>query len=302
MPELPEVETIKRGLEKKIIGKTIDNVEVRAEKLFQGDKESVIGSKIISIKRFAKMIAINLSGDKSLLIHLKMTGQLIFRGKGYGVGGKEKDTPNTLRSTPDSFAGGHPSVDWVADLPNKFTHIIFYFADSSVLYFNDLRKFGYVKVYDTEGLLSNKELKDLGPDPFDEKLSPEYLMRIISKRPKIKIKQIIMDQTVIAGVGNIYADESLFCAKISPLRPAAMVARSELVTLIGCIRKILEKALEYGGSSENTYVNVEGGKGQMQNHFKIYRKTGQKCPNSCGLVKRTVVGGRGTHYCPICQT
>jgi formamidopyrimidine-DNA glycosylase len=138
-------------------------------------------------------------------------------------------------------------------------------------------------------------------EQFEKDLNEEYLMRIISRRPKIKIKQIIMDQSVIAGVGNIYADESLFCSKISPLRLAKDVKRSELTKLIECIRKVLKMGLEYGGSSENTYVNIEGKKGQMQNHFQIYRKTGQKCPNNCGTVKRTVIGGRGTHFCPACQ-
>jgi formamidopyrimidine-DNA glycosylase len=110
-----------------------------------------------------------------------------------------------------------------------------------------------------------------------------------------------MDQTVISGIGNIYADESLFCAGISPLRLAKDISRTELTGLISCIRSILKKGLEYGGSSENTYVNIEGKKGEMQNHFQIYRKTGKPCPNKCGIVKRTVVGGRGTHYCPDCQ-
>lgn len=291
MPELPEVEIITRGLEKKIWGKVIDKIEVRADKLFHGSREDVVGKKITSIERHAKMIEIDLSEGKALLIHLKMTGQLIF----------DPSTSSGQANKADRVAGGHPSRDWVADLPNKFTHVIFYFKDGSVLYFNDLRKFGYVKVYDQQQLKNTRELKDLGPDPFTQNLTAEYLMKIISKRPRMKIKQIITDQTVIAGIGNIYADESLFCAKISPLRPAKDVSRSELQKLISCIRSVLKKALELGGSSENTFVNVEGQKGQMQDHFQIYRRTGQDCPHSCGKVKRVVVGGRGTHFCPVCQ-
>jgi formamidopyrimidine-DNA glycosylase len=287
MPELPEVEIVKRGLENKILGREFDDIEVRANKLFQGKVSDVKGPRVKAIFRHAKMIEVDLSNGKALLIHLKMTGQLVFDEK---AGDKSK-----------RMAGGHPSDDWVADLPNKFTHIIFKFRDGSILYFNDLRKFGYVKVYDQAKLFEAKELKDLGPDPFTKELNEEYLMRKIAKRPKIKIKQVIMDQTVISGVGNIYADESLFCAGISPLRLAKDVKKSELTKLIECIRKMLKKGLEYGGSSENTYVNIEGKKGEMQNYFQIYRKTGKTCPRGCGIVKRVVVGGRGTHYCPVCQ-
>lgn len=287
MPELPEVETIRRGLEKKILGREIASIEVRAKKLFQGETKEILGSKVLAVLRHAKMIEIDLSNKKALLIHLKMTGQLVFDEK---AGDKSK-----------RLAGGHPSDDWVADLPNKFTHVIFNFKDGSVLYFNDLRKFGYIKVFDQDQIKNSKEVKNLGPDPFTKELNEEYLMRIVSHRPKIKIKQIIMDQTVIAGIGNIYADESLFCAGISPLRLAKDVKRTELTKLIECVRKVLKMGLEYGGSSENTYVDVEGKKGQMQNHFQVYRKTGQNCPHDCGKVKRVVVGGRGTHFCPVCQ-
>jgi len=238
--------------------------------MFQGNKSDIVGHKIISIGRQAKMIVINLADGISLLIHLKLTGQLIF----------------------SSSAGDQ----------NKFTHIIFKFKDGSNLFFNDLRKFGYVKVYKTGDLPQVKELRGLGPEPYDKEFTPEYLMKVIARRPKIKIKQILMDQTIISGVGNIYADESLFCAKISPLRRAAEVSKSELAKLISCIKEVLNLGLRYGGSSENTFVNVEGKQGEMQNHFKVYRRNGQKCLVCKGVVKRIVIGGRGTHYCPACQS
>jgi len=283
MPELPEVEIITRGLKNKIIGREFKNIEVRAAKLFKGNVKDILGTKIKYIQRHAKMIEIGLSGDKALLIHLKMTGQLVYRSKGGEV------------------RGGHPDKNYLGPLPNRFTHIIFHFKDGGVLYFNDLRKFGYVKIFDQKNLSGTKELKDLGPDPFTKELNEEYLMRVISKRSRIKVKQILMDQTVIAGIGNIYADESLFCARISPLRPAGQVKKTQLTKLISCIRKVLKKALEYGGSSENTFVNVEGKQGKMQDHFQIYRKTGLHCPVCGGKIMRTVVSGRGTHYCPVCQ-
>lgn len=318
MPELPEVEIIKRGLNEKIAGKQIAEVDIHVSKIFQGQEDDVIGAKVSKIKRRAKMIIIGLDNDKSLLIHLKMTGQLVYQVK------SEKHAPSpcvpcnnrTQSVSPEAmvtgekvksgegeikFRGGHPQKGYLGKLPNQFTHVTFKFSDGSLLYFNDLRKFGYIKVYNTKEINDLKVIKELGPEPFAKELTPEYLMKICAKKPRAKIKQILMDQTIISGVGNIYADESLFCAGISPLRLARDAKRSELEKIIGCIKKVLKKGLEYGGSSENTFVNVEGKPGRMQNHFMIYRKTGQKCPNNCGIVRRTVVGGRGTHYCPICQ-
>lgn len=288
MPELPEVEIIKRGLEKKIVGRTISDLEIRAQKSFQGDRKIILGNTIISLERKAKMIVVGLDNGYSLLIHLKMTGQLVF---------DEKKCDLKTR-----VAGGHPSKDLRSCLPNKFTHVIFKFKDESTLYFNDLRKFGYIKVYKTEEIGKLKVIADLGPDPFSDKLTAEYLMTKIATRPKIKIKQIIMDQTVIAGIGNIYADESLFCARISPIRAAKEVSRTQLIRWIECVRKVLKFSILHGGSSENTYVNAEGQKGQMQNFFKVYRQTGLPCPQCGGKIARTVVGGRGTHYCPACQS
>jgi len=287
MPELPEVETIKEGLKDKIVGRTIKNVEVRVAKIFQGDTKLVSGAKIKSVERRAKMLIVGLSNGYSLLIHLKMTGQLVFDSK---KGDKSK-----------RIAGGHPSDDWVKDLPGKFTHVIFNFTDGRVLYFNDLRKFGYIKVYKTDELKKLKVLGDLGPEPFTTDLTADYLLRAMARRPRLKIKQLLMDQTIISGVGNIYADEALFCAGISPLRACREVSRSELSKIIECIKKVLTLALKYRGSSENAYVDVEGRKGEMQKHFQVYQQTGKKCPRCNGVVKRTVVGGRGTHYCPNCQ-
>ncbi len=287
MPELPEVEIIKRGLEQKIIGKQIRDIEVKVPKIFQGDRKSIYGAKIKSIDRFAKMMVIELDNSKAMLVHLKLTGQLVFDSK---EGNKSS-----------RVAGGHPSKDLRADLPNQFSHVIFHFTDGGVLYFNDLRKFGYIKLYGVKEIPDLKVLKELGPDPYSKDLTPEYLMKIISRRPKIKIKQILMDQTIIGGVGNIYADESLFCARISPLRVAKDVQRSELEKIIKCIRSVMDFSIAHGGSSENTFVDAEGKKGKMQNFFKVYRQTGEKCPECGGVIRRTVVGGRGTHFCPVCQ-
>jgi len=295
MPELPEVEIIKRGLSEKIIGKGIADVDVRVVKMFQGKKEDIVGAKISKIKRRAKMLLIGLSNDKTMLIHLKMTGQLVYRQ----VKSEKLKVKSGGQNT--EFRGGHPQKGYLGKLPNKFTHVIFTFKDGGVLYFNDLRKFGYIKVYDADEIEDLKVLKELGPEPFTEELTVEYLMRICAKRPRVKIKQILMDQTVISGIGNIYADESLFCAGISPLRLSKDVKRSEFKKIIECVKKVLKKGLKYGGSSENTFVNVGGEQGQMQNHFQVYRQTGKPCPKCGGKIVRIVITGRGTHYCPKCQ-
>ncbi len=287
MPELPEVEIISRGLRETIVGRRVTFIDVRLSKLFVGVSDKIIGAQVVSVERKAKMIVVGFDNGFSLLIHLKMTGQLVVDRK-----------PNDKKTR---VAGGHPSAEWVADLPSKFTHVIFKFDDGSTMYFNDLRQFGYIKLYKTEEIKNLKVLGELGPDPFSTKLNPEYLMEIFSKRPRVKIKQLLLDQTVLSGIGNIYADESLFCAGISPLRPAKDVSRTEIVKLLKCIKSVLRKALEYGGSSENTFVHADGKKGNMQDHFLVYRQTGNNCPNGCGEIKRTVVAGRGTHYCPKCQ-
>lgn len=287
MPELPEVETIKKGLEQKVISLEIENIDIRLKKIFQGESDKVLNSKINRIARHGKMIEIDFENGQALLIHLKMTGQLVFD---LGLGDKG-----------GRVAGGHPSKDWVADLPNQFTHVIFHFKGGAVLYFNDLRRFGYIKVYNQDQLAKSKELSSLGRSPLDDNFNEEYLQEIEKKRPKLKIKQFLMDQTIIAGIGNIYADESLFCAGISPLRLSSQVGKEEFSRLIKCIKGVLKLALEHGGSSENTFVNVEGERGGMQNHFKVYRQTGRVCPKGCGEIRRIVVGGRGTHYCPKCQ-
>jgi len=206
-------------------------------------------------------------------------------------------------------AGGHPSPDWVAKLPNAYTRAISQFEDGSALFFNDLRRFGYMKLYDTERLTEIAELKKLGPEPFDsaqgkssKEFTVEYLMRRAAKIPNRKIKQFITDQEIISGVGNIYVDEALFYAKISPLRPVKDIKLTEWKKIRESIIKALKLGIKYGGSSEDTYVDAFGNQGEMNDHTKVYRHTGENCPAGCGgKVKRITLGGRGTHYCPACQ-
>lgn len=288
MPELPEVETIKRGLSKRIDGKIITDIEVLWHKSFLGDKNQIIDTKIVQIERRAKLIRIKLSNNLNLVFHLKLTGQLIHE---HPVGKEEVI----------DFAGGHPSHDWHAKLPNSNTRIIFTFDDKSKLFFNDMRKFGWCKV------LTNEEAeaiykKDYGLEPLDKSFTVEYLLQKGKRIPNRKIKQFLMDQTIAAGMGNIYTDEALFDARIMSTRKIKDISLSEWKKLILSIEKVLNLGIKYGGTTDSDYVNIEGGKGGMQDHLKVYHRTGKPCLDGCGgIVERMVIGGRGTHFCSKCQ-
>ena len=315
MPELPEVETIRRGLEKRIVGKVIADIEVLVLKSLEGDKSKVVGYRVKSIGRRAKVIAIRLENGYNLLFHLKMTGQLIYRGSSV----VSSLSTNDQRPTFDQFAGGHPDHEWHAKLPNKTTAIIFTFNDKSRLFFNDMRKFGWCKVL-TDDQLEKVFKEDYGPEPLDSSLSraksrdsgqansgeeftAEYLMRQAAKIPNRNAKQFLTDQKIIAGIGNIYVDEILFECRISPLRKVRDIKLSEWKNIIENTKKVLEKGIKYGGTTDSDYVNAEGKKGGMQDHLNVYHRTGQPCPAGCGgKVERITVGGRGTHYCPVCQS
>ncbi|MCX6812004.1 MAG: bifunctional DNA-formamidopyrimidine glycosylase/DNA-(apurinic or apyrimidinic site) lyase [Candidatus Berkelbacteria bacterium] len=289
MPELPEVETIRRGLQKAIVGRSIAGVEVRVPKLFHGEKNSIIGKKVLNVDRRAKQIIVNLEGPDDLLVHLKMTGQLIYR---------ELRIKNCELRIGKQTAGGHPSKDWFDELPNATTHIIFDFSDGSKLFFNDLRKFGWIKIVNSEELKVNS---DLGPEPFSEEFTAKKLAEIIASKPKWNIKKILTDQSLISGIGNIYADESLFYAKILPTRVGSMIKYDEVLRLHTSIIKALNIGLKYGGSSENTYVQIDGSRGKAQEHFQVYSREGQKCFGCDNIVKKIRLNGRGTHFCEGCQ-
>ena len=291
MPELPEVETIKRGLQKAIVGKTIAGVEIRVPKMFQGEKKDIIGKKIKAVDRRAKQIIIDVEGENDMLIHLKLTGQLIYRSESRIM---------NHELWKNQTAGGHPSNDWFAKLPNTTTHIIFDFSDGSKLFFNDLRKFGWIKILDKDEL-QEKLSEELGIEPFDKEFTTKKLAEIITKKPNWNIKKILTDQTLISGIGNIYSDEALFWAGIKPDRKASMIKYDEVLRLHTSIIKALEIGLKYGGSSENTYVKITGEKGQAQEHFQVYNRGGQKCKRCGGTIKKIRLNGRGTHFCPACQ-
>ncbi len=279
MPELPEVETIRRGLEKHVVGYTIIAIDVRLAKQFHGQKSDVLGATITGVRRYGKGLLIDLSNDYSLAVHVKMTGQLIFR------------------STSETLAEGS-----IGELPNTWTHVIFALtrdSQSATLYYNDQRQFGWIKVVKTSEVAQLQFFKSLGKEPLKD-LSLQDFTQLLS-RTKTPIKLLIMDQSKMAGIGNIYANDALYRAKIHPKRPANSLSTAEIKTLFEAIEAVLRKGIEVGGASESHYVDVVGGKGQYQHFFLVYGKDGDVCARCGDVIERLVLGGRGTFVCPTCQ-
>lgn len=287
MPELPEVETLNQQLSQKIIGKKITDIEVLRDKNFKGDKSKIIGRKIDNVRRQAKVIIIDLSNHLHLLIHLKMTGQLIYRKK------LEEEKPYDYKPKDNVYD--------VERLPNKYTRVIMEFDDNSYLLFNNLRAFGWVKVVENKEL--ENELQNFsGVNPLTKEFTSGYLKQIASQTRRA-IKLLLMDQKKIAGIGNIYANEALFCARIHPKKPAKEVKEEKLKDLHRCIITILKKGIKYKGTTDEdeAFRTAEGERGKMQNHLKIYGKEGKKCPRCKGRIKKIKISGRGTYFCPKCQ-
>ena len=296
MPELPEVETIVRGLAPKLVGETISSVEVLApSSIWLGDERGtgevesrnfatqIQQQTISAITRRGKMIIVELNSDYVLLIHLKMTGQLIL------IDGSER------------IAGGHPTKDMFDGLPNKSTRVVFSFESGGTLFFNDQRRFGYIKLFQRAALAHHKPITGFGIEPLSREFNEQVLYLACKKRPNIKIKQLLLDQTVIAGIGNIYADESLFEAAIHPSRTAGSLSQLEISNLAKAIVSVLERGLKFGGTSSQHFVNADGAKGSMQEHLNVYRRAGLECPRCGAVIERIVIAGRGTHFCPHCQ-
>lgn len=279
MPELPEVETIRKGLDKYLVGHKITDVELINPKIFTGDPKDIIGAKVIAARRFGKGLVIDLSNKYSLAIHVKLTGQLIYRD------------PKTAK-IPVSKAK-------VGSIPNKFTHVIFKLDKNAVLYYNDQRRFGWIKVVKTDKVGEMPFFKNMGPEPFKD-LTEKLFEQIISKS-KIVIKPLIMDQTRIGGIGNIYANDALSLAKIDPRRRANTLTSAEIKKLYKAVITVMERSFKYGGASELNFVNVMGQEGQYQMHSLVYGKKGKPCPNCGGEIKKIFLGGRGTFFCKECQ-
>ena len=310
MPELPEVETIRRGLEDKIVGLVIEDVEVRAPKIFQGDPILITNKEILALERYGKLLVFRLSESQVMTIHLKMTGQLIWKRSidseiddlSYVDNAELPDSAEEDEENDDVVVGGHPEAAYLQPLPHKHTHVIFSFSDGSKLYFNDLRKFGRVVQMPEDELREVAFLQKLGPEPLEKDFTKVYLAERLKKQPNVAIKALLLDQAVVAGLGNIYVDESLFRAAILPDRAAASLKPGEISNLHEAIQETLELALLHGGSSSKDYLNAVGERGTYLDIAQVYHRTGQLC-NRCltGLIQRKKIAGRSSHYCAICQ-
>ncbi|MBT4723137.1 bifunctional DNA-formamidopyrimidine glycosylase/DNA-(apurinic or apyrimidinic site) lyase [Candidatus Falkowbacteria bacterium] len=288
MPELPEVETIKRDLETRILKKKISKVWVDEGfvKKISPDVATFFqllkGKVFNKISRRAKLIYIEISNKMFLLIHLKMTGQLVFQAK-----------------KGELTVGGHPIVN-VTDLPNKFTRVIIEFSDKSKLFFNDIRKFGYLKIVDQEGL--DEQLLKTGVEPFDREYKFEYLLEIMKRRSNLKIKTFLLEQKLLAGLGNIYADEVCFLSEVKPTRRVKTLKKSEKELIFKYIKKVLAKAIKHRGTSFNTYVDSDGKTGGYQQFLKVYGRQGESCLRcKKGVIEKQKINGRSSSFCPHCQ-
>lgn len=289
MPELPEVQTIVNELNQKVKEKIIENVWIGKENLirnvsFTKFKENIKGKKILEVRRRAKYIIIELSNNYVLLVHLKMTGHFLL--------GKWKIENNKAIPLVEG-----PIKD---DDYNQYVHIIFYLDDGKELGFSDVRQFGKVELYKKEDFKKVKEINNLGIEPLSNEFTLDYFTGIV-KNAKTNIKKLLMDQEKIAGIGNVYASEILFLAKVHPLRIAKTLSDKEIEKVYDAISTILNKALVLMGNSISDYRRVSGEKGDYQNHALIYGKKGKKCPDCDGVIEYVKIGQRGTFYCPSCQ-
>jgi formamidopyrimidine-DNA glycosylase len=298
MPELPEVETVRRGLEKLIVRRRILDVKVLNPKSFPDIIENLaadetnwmhlLGAKVLAVRRRAKVLIIDLNTNYSLVIHLKMTGQIVFRGD-------------------ENWGGGHPTDSFLADLPDRSTRVEFYLDDNAKLFFNDQRKFGWIKLVPTPEVEQMDFIKKVGPEPLNAKnakemkeLEQEYILRIRHRNGTI-VKAAILDQTVIAGIGNIYADEALWTAKVHPATRVHNLIDTQLVKVLHGAIAAMNLSLEKGGSTDRNYVDAEGKKGSYLDFAKVFRREGQPCPRCGTIIEKIRVAGRGTHFCPHCQ-
>jgi formamidopyrimidine-DNA glycosylase len=287
MPELPEVETVRRGLHELIIGRKVKIVDHDTPKSFPNApadvRQFLLGSTITDVRRRAKVLMIDLSTDYTLVIHLKMTGQMVFR------------------AVDVVFGAGHPNESLIGELPDRSTRVTFTFDDDSHLYFNDQRKFGWVRLMPTLEVPNIDFMLKVGPEPLEADFTANQFAERFKRRAKSPIKAALLDQTVVAGVGNIYADESLWGAKIHPLTLVKDVTEKQYHLLYQELRDVMNLAIEKGGSTDKNYVNAEGKRGSYMDFARVFRREGQACPRCGTEIIKFRAAGRGTHICPHCQ-
>lgn len=283
MPELPEVETVRRGLEKLIVGKKIVAEDHDTARSFPNSPEDVsqfmIGAHVKAVSRRAKVLMIELDSDYSLVVHLKMTGQMVFRGQ-------------------QSFGAGHPNDSLVGKLPDRSTRVTIKFQDGSHLFFNDQRKFGWMRLYPTLEVPNIDFMRKVGPEPLDDDFTANQFIERIRRRSGTTVKAALLDQTVVAGIGNIYADECLWGALLHPAERVRDISDTKLSTLLDEIKYVLNLSIKKGGSTDRNYIDAEGKKGSYLEFARVFRREGLACPRCHETIIKTRVAGRGTHLCP----
>lgn len=283
MPELPEVETIRRELDRVLSGQVIKSGKIfwpGAVKPLSPSTflKKLVGQKVKKVERRAKILLLSLQpSELTLAIHLKMTGQLIYPNQNQG---------STLKP-----AKAEPLI--------KHTRVIFNFTDGSTLRFNDLRKFGWIKILSDDD--KKVLLARLGREPLSPKFNLETFQTILDRYPNRRLKHTLLDQTLIAGLGNIYVDESCFMAGVRPTRRTKTLTQLEITKLYRAIPKILNLAIKKGGTSARDYIRSTGQPGGFAAYLKVYGRGGKKCKRCAGVIKKIKLAGRGTHYCPKCQ-
>jgi formamidopyrimidine-DNA glycosylase len=286
MPELPEVQTIISDLNQKIKGDSItgfwsDWGKAIKNKSVEQFKKEIKGRKILEAQRIGKNIFINLSGNKTIYIHLKMTGHLLI---------KKQKTVNSKQENK-----------YFQDRVNQYVHHIFYLGKNKMMEFSDLRKFGKIVLVDTDKVKDLKEIKELGVDAMSNEFNLKKFQEILGKKGNKKVRDILMDQNIIAGIGNIYASEILFDAGIMPTRIIQSISPGERKKIYNSIKKILKQAIKLRGTSDSDYRDTSGKPGGFQKVLKVYQRAGKECQGCATIVKRIKMGQRSAFYCPGCQ-
>ncbi len=288
MPELPEVEVVKRSLRNNISNLTIKKVEILTNKLrYKLDKKKfnqIKNNKIISIERRSKYLLIFLKNKYLILAHLGMTGKFFFEG------------PNKIKKKTSFYYE-------IKTNDEKHNHLIFYFNENKKLIYNDIRKFGFLKILLLKNYTKDSHLSKLGPEPLSKKFNFIYFKKFIEKRPNRSIKNLLMDQKFVSGLGNIYVNELLFLCGLSPKKRFKKINNLQLKKIVKFTKKILIKSIKNGGSSIKDFNDANGQNGKYQQSFKVYSREGKKClrPKCIGIVKKIFISNRSSFYCSSCQ-
>ena len=285
MPELPEVETVRLQLKHKVVGKTITHITVFHQKTAGHDisfQKKLKAKQIADIDRVGKLLIFSFTNERNLfmLAHLKMTGQFFY------VAGKE------------TTGGGHSMTPSDRELPGKHTRVAFHFSDNTSLFFNDMRLFGYTKLATAKEVAEAR--KDFGPEPIDPEFDIESFVIKVRKR-RSPIKAVLLDQSFVAGLGNIYVDEALWRAKVRPTRLATTLTKKEAVEIAKAAGDVMNESIQVGGTTFQHFVDTGGDNGNFTDYLKVFGKQGEPCSRCKKLIIKIRCAGRGTHYCPGCQ-